>query len=78
MNPEFRLLIFCLFTFWVFLPGKSLPFRSKYTKNANITNHNKKIKKSLPGKNTQKVNKQKISCQNWGFVLVVRMSWMRY
>ena len=51
---------------------------SKYTKIANITNYIKKIKKSLPGKNTQKVNKQKISCQNWGFVLVVYMSWTRY
>ena len=28
----------------------------------------------LPGKNTQKVNKQKIRCKNWGFILVVRMS----
>ena len=39
-----------------------------------MTNYIKKIKKSLPGKNTQKVNKQKISCRNWGFIFVVRMS----
>ena len=39
-----------------------------------MTNYIKKIKKSLPGKNTQKVNKQKIGCKNSGFVLVVRMS----
>ena len=30
--------------------------------------------KLLPGKSTQKVNKQKIRCKNLGFVLVVRMS----
>ena len=30
--------------------------------------------KLLPGKSTQKVNKQKIHCKNLGFVLVVRMS----
>ena len=35
-----------------------------------------KDKKQLPRKNTQKVNKQKIRCKNWGFVLVVWMSWL--
>ena len=34
--------------------------------------------KLLPGKKTQKVNKQKIRCKNSGFVLVVPMSWTRY
>ena len=33
--------------------------------------------KLLSGKNTQKVNKQKIRSKNSGFVLVVRMSWTR-
>ena len=33
-----------------------------------------KDKKQLPCKNTQKVNKQKMRCKNWGFILVVRMS----
>ena len=69
--------VICLITFWVFLPGKSLQLRSKYTKNDNITNYIKKIKKPLPVKNTQKVNKQKIGSRNLGFVLVVRMRWMR-
>ena len=30
--------------------------------------------KLLPGKSTQKVNKQKNRCKNSGFVLVVRVS----
>ena len=38
----------------------------------------KRWKPQLPCKNTQKQNKQKIRWENWGFVLVVRMSWTRY
>ena len=33
----------------LFLPGKSLQLRSKYTKNVNVTNYIRKIEKSLPG-----------------------------
>ena len=60
--------------FEYFSQGKSLQLRSKYTKKCQYM---EQMKKQLPCKNTKKVNKQKICCKNWGFVLVVRMSWTR-
>ena len=77
-NSEFQLLFFCLFTFWVLNQVKVCNKYQNAQKNANKTNYVKDIKESLPGKNTQKVKKQKISSQDWGFVLVFRMSWTRH
>ena len=54
------------------MQGKSLQLRSKYTKKMPI--YIKDKKKPLPCKSTQKVNKQKNSCKNLGFILVNRMS----
>ena len=73
-QPILRNTNFCLFTFWVFLPGKSFEYQQLYWHFFMYFNLNSKL---LPGKYIQKVNKQKIHCKNSEFVLVVHMSWTK-
>ena len=71
-QPILRNTNFCLFTFWVFLPGKSFEYQQLYSDFLVYFNLNSKL---LPGKYIQNLNKQKICCKNSEFILVVRMSW---
>ena len=56
-NPKYLQRIFCSFTFWVLLPGKSFELRLNTSKNANT--YNCYYSTILSGKDTQKVNKLK-------------------
>ena len=66
---------FCLFTFWEFLPDKIVKYQQLHCHFLIYFYLNSKL---LPGKSTQKMNKQKIRCKNSGFVLVVHTSWTRW
>ena len=64
-QPILRKTNFSLFTFWVFLPGKSFELYWHFLIYLNLNS------KLLPGKYIRKVNKQRNHCKNFGTLLVI-------